>query len=211
MDVFAHKSARISALMTVHCQKILILMATVVLTGCAQDRPAPVAVVQWNASTLTAAAFAKLDANKNNQLDADELTPGLKAALPKADSDKNGSLTKAELEARLKAHLEFNAGMQSTAGILTLDGQPALGVKVTLEPEPFMSEVCKPASGITDNTGTFTLKTDGMPLPGALPGIYSVKLEKEGDTIPEKYNTKTTLGFEVAGDLPSQLMLDLTR
>ena len=33
--------------------------------------------------------------------------------------------------------------------------------------------------------------------PGLSPGFYRVEITKEGDNIPAKYNTATTLGLEI--------------
>lgn len=185
-----------------------------VAAGCGEsagERPKPVTTVSWDASKLATLAFEKLDADKDGKLSSSEMSPGLTAALARIDSDKDGSISKAELENRLSAHLKLGAGLVSAAGTLKLGGAPVAGIKVTLDPEPFMVAVGKSASAVTDKNGDFSLQSEGSPLPAVQPGIYLIRLSSpDGKTaIPEKYAAATVLGVEISGDQTSHLALDL--
>ncbi len=195
--------------------QLCFLLLVVLSAGCsdeaAPERPKPVAAVSWNASKLTSLAFEKLDADKNERLTANEQSPGLRAALPKIDADNDGAIAKPELEKRLAAHMSFGAGLVSAAGTVTLSGAPAAGIKVTLEPEPFMAAVCKSASGVTDQNGDFALQAEGSPVPAAQPGIYLIRLQSPDGkiAIPERFSTATTLGVEISAENVPHLRLDL--
>jgi hypothetical protein len=94
---------------------------------------------------------------------------------------------------------------------VTLNGRPLVEATVTLEPEPFLGDEIKAATGLTNAFGTTSpsIPKEERPDPtlpgGAHFGIYKVKISKIVDgkeTIPARYNTETTLGLEVSYDEP---------
>jgi hypothetical protein len=167
-----------------------------------------------------AQALAEYDANKDGALDAKELEacPGLRAALKRADKNGDGRLTADEIADRLAFFQE--QGMLMEVGVeVTLDGQPLAGATVTLVPEKFMGPSVKPASVVTDEAGTGTLKTEGAGEGTVACGYYRVQVSKNvqgREVVPARYNTKTVLGHEVSPDVggrgsTSTLKLRLSR
>jgi len=149
-------------------------------------------------------ALAEYDANKDGALDAKELEacPGMLSALKRADKDNNGRLTADEIADRLT--LFQQQGMQSDVSVeVMLDGRPVVGATVTLVPEKFMGQSVKPASTVTDEMGTGSLKTEGSDVQVAY-GYYRVQVSKNAqgrETIPAKYNSQTVLGQEISPDV----------
>ena len=181
--------------------------------GCGGGAPQAVPVVSWNASSLTDAAFQQYDKNANGTLEKTEFSPGITALLKTADADQDGALSRDEFEKRLAKHLNLGAGLQSIAGVVTRNGVPVAGARVTLEPEKFMQDAVKSATAKTDAQGNFELRMDGQTLPGAQPGIYLIRVTSGDDDksppIPLRYNAETELGTEIGGDLTSLLLLEL--
>jgi len=82
------------------------------------------------------------------------------------------------------------AGCAKTAdvkGRVTLDGQPVAGATVLFVPEP--GNATRPASGLTDNDGTFRLTTYRSD-DGAVPGAYRIVVRKT-KAFPEPDPTHT--------------------
>ena len=153
-----------------------------------------------------AAALADYDADGDAQLSADELKKLPAIKLKGVDSDGNGQISANELAARLRQWTEGRAGMLSFHCTVTLDGSPLSDAVVLLEPEPFLGDAVKPASGITSN-GDAILKIDPELLPtdqrmlrGVQPGVYKVRITHKSITIPARYNTETTLGQEILSE-----------
>ena len=89
---------------------------------------------------------------------------------------------------------------------ITQAGQPLAGAAVTLTPEPCLAGEIKPAAGTTGTTGVAAPKIDGSEFPGVSPGMYRVAVSKKDEqgreTLDGKFNSATTLGVEVAPDVP---------
>ena len=93
-------------------------------------------------------------------------------------------------------------------------GAPVTDAQVVVEPEPFLQRVPTPASGVTDARGEISLAGQDARFPGLYCGMYRVRVSKQQqgkETIPARYNTETTLGFEIAPDIPfrEKVLLDL--
>ncbi len=185
------------------------ICAAAAMSGCSGSSPPPVPTVSWNAAQVADAAFQEYDADRNGSLQPTELSPGLRAFVANADQNKDGTLTREEVVQRLQRHLELGTGIQGVGGMITYNGQPVKGVKVTLIPEKFMASFTKPATGVADDRGNFQLATEDQPLPGVRPGIYTVKLSGGSTPIPEKYGEQSELGTEVGGDQVSVIAIDL--
>jgi len=156
------------------------------------------------------------DANKDGFLDAVELSksPPLKSALEKFDMNHDGRLSADEIEARLRTYSDNNIGMMGTAAKFTLDDLPLEGATVTLIPEAFLGPSFKRATGVTDADGNAWFKTEGETVDGVACGLYRVEVSKKEsggkELIPAKYNSQTTLGFELAQDKRTGLSFQLT-
>jgi len=181
------------------------LMTMALAAGCRQgpkgpDKPA------FDAGAAAAAALAEYDANKDGKLDAAELKkcPALEHALPRADADGDKALSAGEIAARINKWFASGSRMMSGAAHITLDGRDLEGATVTFEPEKFLGEGFKPASGTTDAAGRVNVQGANEKFPGLYLGLYRVKVSKlvgGKETVPARYNSATTLGCEVADDI----------
>jgi hypothetical protein len=168
-------------------------------------RPPKATVPKLDPSEMAEAAIKLYDKNGDSKIAGEELSPALKASLSDntsgAPHDANGdrAYDKEELESRLKAYLKDRIPFYSVICEVSLDGNPLEGATVTYTPEPFLGPEYKAVSGKSDAQGIASL----TPLP---PGIYRVTITKDAggkETLLETYNTKTTLGQELAVGLGS--------
>jgi hypothetical protein len=174
--------------------------------GCNSDNLAPPTV---NPGAAGQAALSQYDTNKNGTLDAEELAqaPGFQAALKSCDQDGDGQLTAAEIAARVKNIVGEEVGMLQMQCMVTLDGQPLANAMVTAIPEKALGDQFRTAKGTTNAQGLAGLSMGMEGFPGMQCGIFKIEIshkdEQGVETLPAKYNTATTLGMEVALDLPT--------
>lgn len=94
--------------------------------------------------------------------------------------------------------------MNLLACAVLMNGQPLTGAEVTFEPEPFLGEVIKPATGTTERTGIARMTIGGVTPPSMMVGYYKVRISKKDasgkELLPARYNSKSILGQEVAQD-----------
>jgi hypothetical protein len=158
---------------------------------------------QVNADEAAAAAVEAYDENGDDKLSEAELAKLPALSLKSADKDGDGQVSAQEIAARIRLWSEGETGIMSFYCNVTLDGSPLEGAEVKLDPEPFLGEAVKPASGITRSDGAI-LKIDPALLPeedrylrGVQPGLYKVRIMHPSQKIPPRYNTETTLGQEI--------------
>jgi hypothetical protein len=153
------------------------------------------------------------DTNGDGKVAGDELekAPALNAALPRLDQNGDKGVTADEVAERIRVWQKMGHGLMSFAFEVTLDGRPLTDAVVTFEPESFLGDEIKPASCTTNmfGGGGATIAADDRPDPTTPPGmhlgLYKVKVSKMVDgkeSIPPKYNSETTLGQELAPDVP---------
>jgi hypothetical protein len=187
-------------------------MALPLMFGC--GGPPRVEPPALDPEAVATRAMTELDRNHDGFLDARELesSPGLKSALKSLDTDHDGKLSKDELLDRLAEFQESRVGLFITTVKVVLDGKPAAGVTVDMEPEPFMGSSIKPAHGTTDDSGRATMRIDGEKLPGCQFGFYKVRLSKKDasgqEVIPARY--ANTLGAEVPKPSNGSLVFTLS-
>ena len=170
--------------------------------GCTNG-PAPPAL---DPPSVTAAAMKQLDKDGDGRLFITEYaeSPPLVVALPRIDRDGNDVITREELEARIDYYINAPAAVVSGSVEVKLDGRLVDGATVTFIPEPFLGDVIKTTSGITDASGVAYLAGQDNEFPGLYLGLYRVTISKMKDgkeTIDEKFNTKSELAYEVCTDL----------
>lgn len=187
-------------------------LALVLCTSCARG-PAPVHQPGIDPGDAGSRAMEMYDTNQDGKVAGDELekAPGLKAALARLDQDGDKAVTADEVAARVRTWQTSGHGLLSFGYKVTLNGRPLPDATVTFEPEAFLGDELKPASGATNmmGGGGATIAKEDRPSPTTPPGmhlgLYKVKISKIADgkeTIPAKYNSATTLGQEVAMDVP---------
>jgi hypothetical protein len=144
--------------------------------------------------------MAEYDTDKDGKVAGAELekAPSLKAALANLDKNADKAVSADEVTGRIKAWQASKVGDTTAMVTVTYRGQPLAGAKVVFEPEKFLGANVKPATGTTDQRGTAGMKAEG--LMGVAPGLYKVKITKEGMALPAMYNEQTVLGAEVAND-----------
>ena len=182
---------------------VILLILSAILSGCGgqADLIKPPAI---NASAAANTAMEMFDKDSNGQLEGDELdaSPGIKSALKAVDTNSDNSVSKDELSARIQTWIDSKAGTLPASCYVTLRGRPVDGAMVTLEPEPFLADWVKPATGTTQ-MGAAELESVKF---GMQVGMYRVKISKiEGgkEKIPAKYNENTTLGAEITSASPA--------
>ena len=158
-------------------------------------------------------AIEEYDSDSDGKIAGEELdnAPALRAALPRLDADGDGAVSADEVAARVHAWKEMRTGLASVRCHVTLDGQPLAGALVVFEPESFLGEEIKPASGTSNQFGDAAPSVARADLPdptlpgGAHFGLYKVRITKPAngrETLPARYNSATTLGQEVSYDDP---------
>ncbi len=201
-------------------QRSLVVGVAIIFVGC-NFGPSAVRQPAIDASRAGKEALALYDSNHDGVISGDELehAPAIKAALPRLDTNGDGGVSADEVAARVKAWKAMESGMTSVRMHFTLDGQPLVGAKVTLEPEPFLGTEIKVATGTTTQFGDVspTIAKEDRPAPnlpgGANFGLYKVRVSKAvngKETIPARYNIETTLGQEVSYDDPGMKSNNIT-
>ena len=155
-------------------------------------------------------AVGRYDSNGDGKLDAKELekSPALAALLRTVKSHEAGHadvLTAEDIAARVEAWKKNGGVLFSSRMRVTLDGKPLEGAVVSLEPEPYLGPAYQPSSGTTNKSGYAYLSVTVEGYQGLYPGLYTVRVSKkvEGkETLPACYNEQSTLGLEVAADVP---------
>ncbi len=159
-------------------------------------------------------AMELYDKNSDSFLDGEELeqVPGVRAAMRTVDKDGDSRASAEEIAERIRSWQANKAGLTSILCDLIMDGQPLAEAIVTFEPESFLGEDIKAATGKTTIHGKLSpsIPKENRPSPdspsGLQLGFYRVRVSKVvngKETIPSKYNTETILGQQVAGDDPA--------
>lgn len=174
--------------------------------GCS-GRPAPPPLPTYDAAAAGKAALAEFDADGNGKLDAKELArcPALAMALDRADRDGDKALTADEIAARIERWFASGTIMMDGTTLVTLDGKPLAGATVTFEPEKFLGGGFDTCRGVTNELGRASPTGSNAQFPGVYVGAYRVRISKQvggKEILPARYNTESTLGYEVADDIP---------
>jgi hypothetical protein len=177
-----------------------------ILAGCGGSTPTG---LDWDSSSAAAAAITACDKNGDRQIDLGEAAacPGLRGAMDRVDTDVDGKMSSNEIANRIDYYASalttiFNGGVE-----IKLNGEPLVGAEVVFEHEPFLGAGEHVYRGTTDDHGRVDLQGGDSEFPGIHIGMYRVRISKMQDgkeTLPPKYNQETTLGCEVADDIPEQ-------
>jgi hypothetical protein len=173
------------------------------LAGCTASSVKPPGV---DADGAAAAAIELHDKDGDALLSEKELAacPGLLATLTVSDTSGDKQLSQEEISAKLNAAFGGRTGLTSVSCRATLDNRPLAGATIRLVPEAFLGSEVKSAEGVTDRSGTAVVGISEEELPEKLrnqkvvqPGIYRVEITHPSGRIPARYNTQTTLGYEL--------------
>jgi hypothetical protein len=156
-----------------------------------------------NADEAAAAAIEAYDDDEDGSLSEAELEDLPALTIATADKDGDSKVSADEIEERIRLWSDGETGLMTFYCNVTLDGRTLEGAEVKLEPEPFLGDAVKPASGVMRSDGAI-LKIDPELLPadqrtmrGVQPGLYKVRITHPSVKIPPRYNTETTLGQEI--------------
>jgi hypothetical protein len=176
------------------------------LSGCSRLSQSSVKPPSVNPNIAADKAIELCDQDGNGLLSASELAacPGLLAALANYDTSGDKQLSRDEIAARLTDMYSHGTGLTPSSCRVTLDGRPLRGAHVRLVPEPFLGGDVKSAEGDTDGSGTAPIGIADSDLPEKLRGaklmqlgVYRVEITHPTTKIPAKFNTQTTLGYEL--------------
>jgi hypothetical protein len=194
-------------------RKTYLLATLAAALGCSSG-PSRVTPPSIDADDAASAAMELYDKDSDGAINAAELeaAPGLKAAMATLDANKDGSVQEEEIAARIEAWQTTGVGITLATTRVTMDGRPLVGATVTYEPEPFLGDAMKTASGITSDLGSteVIIPKEDRPgadwPPGVQYGLFKVRISKEvngSETIPAKYNKETILGQQISNDDPA--------
>jgi hypothetical protein len=142
------------------------------------------------------------DADQNGVVSREEskALPALAAAFVHYDKDGDGGVTTDEIAARLQAMLDSRVGRMPCMCKIDLDGKPLSGAIVDFLPEACFDGALQPGRGTTNDKGIAKPVTLDAPpgLPGVQFGLYRVSVTHPRIDLPSRYNTETTLGFELS-------------
>ena len=161
-------------------------LLAVTMASCSYG-PAHVKQPGIDAARAGSMAIEQYDKNGDGEVSGDELdrAPALKAALPRLDTNGDKGVSADEVTARVNAWKEMRTGLASVRCHITLDGQPLVGADVVFEPESFLGENIKTATGKTNAYGDVapTISKEDRPDPtlpgGAHFGLYKVRISRK--------------------------------
>jgi len=188
----------------------------VLLTGCS-GRSSRVKQPAYR-SGAGAAAVDAYDTNGDGAIGGAELerVPALRESLKQVDANGDGLLTAEEIDKRIQSWRDSKIAEMAVMCQVLLDGSPLAGARVEFEPEPFLGPNLKPASGTMGANGEARVSMAAEHLsdpryPGVACGWYKIRVTSNDRKIPARYNTQTTLGCELAMNIPYQgkLLIEL--
>ena len=183
--------------------------AWVLCVGCSGDSPS-LKMPPLDPAAIAQAAVSRYDANGDGKLDAKELeaSPALGAllrAVKSRDAGHPDSLAAEDIAARVEAWKQSGSVLLGGRCKVTLDGKRLAGAVVTWEPEPYLGPSYRPLSGTSTDHGYTYLAPALEGIQGIYPGLYTVRISKKvqgKETLPARYNEQSTLGREIAADVP---------
>ena len=181
--------------------------ASLILAGCCSRVPTGPDRPEFDAVTSGQQAIGTYDKDGDGQISGEELKacPALEMALPRVDKNGDSAISADEVADRITYFQTAKTTIISGSTEVTMSGEPVVGATVTFEPETFMGSQFKTCTGETDERGVAFVTGHDSKFPGIYLGFYRVRIsKKEGDreTIPAKYNTESTLGYEATDDIP---------
>ena len=189
---------------------LLLLALLLIVSASCRRGITPVGQPSIDPATAGKMAMEQYDTNHDGVVSGAELdkVPSFKSALAIIDTNGDKGVSAEEVAARVNAWKAMKTGMTSVRAHVTLDGQPLTNTEVVLEPESFLGDQVKKATGTTNQFGDVApviAKEDreNPTLPGGVHfGFYKVRFTKQGAALPAKFNTETIIGQEVSYDDP---------
>lgn len=183
---------------------MLLGVSTVSFVGCSRG-PAAIHVPYVDAAAASQQALELYDTNRDGQLSPAEIAacPGILGHFAIYDTDKSGSVSQHEIEMRIAELRASRTGLTSLRIRVRMNGRPLKGAKVKLVPEKYLGDELKVAWGTVNARGSASMDIKDEDLPstehgliGVHFGTYKIEVTHPSVSIPAKYNTQTTLGYE---------------
>jgi hypothetical protein len=128
----------------------------------------------------------------------------VKAAVHQIDPSGNQGVTAETIAARIRVWKDSRLGALALRCRVLHNGHPLPDAEVKFEPETFLAPNVRTTIEKTgkDGVAAFTKlnSSQGSAATALGPGFYRIEITKRGVDIPAQYNTKTTLGLEIAMD-----------
>jgi hypothetical protein len=176
---------------------LMVSLSLMVSAGCDRGakRISPPAV---SGAAAGRAAMEEYDGDQDGKLNAAELEKcaALKSVAKKLDPKGEG-VTAKMIEDAIVASQNNRIGRITYSCVVLHNDKPLEKATVKFVPEKFLGASFPGAVGTTNAAGGA-----GMSIPDAKPdgvaiGFYRVEITKDGENIPAKYNTESTLGVGI--------------
>jgi len=186
--------------------KILCLAFLSILTGCSNGPPA-LRAPYLDPESAAADAIELYDKDGDGQLSVAELEDcsGILASISAYDKNGDEQVSAEEIAQRLQTFVDSKVAIGRLIVSVRLDGSSLEGATIRFIPEDYLGDEIKPAMGQTNGSGTAAMAVAKEDLPesqkelvGVHFGTYRVEITHPSISIPAKYNTESTLGFEPA-------------
>lgn len=192
----------------------MVIVFILSLGGCSRG-PIAVHVPDVDPADASEQAMELYDTDHNGSLSDQELAncPGIQRHQQLYDKDGNGAISREEIEEQLRQLLSSRVGVTTLRIDVRMKGRPLAGAQIKLVPEKYLGEDVKVAYGTTNARGTARMDirdadslSSEQGLLGVHYGTYKVEVTHPEVSIPEKYNTQTTLGYETEKGNPNFLV-----
>ena len=189
-----------------------ISVAFAALVGGCSGGPEYVKPPKIDPASAATQALELYDKNHDGKLNQEELAqcPGVLISIEKYDTNHDKMIDEEEFRTRLQDLLKHGTGGTELAANVKYQGKPLAGATVVFEPEPYLGDDIQMAQGITSNAGIASLGIPPEKVPAALQkmkliqyGTFKVRVTHPTMTIPAKFNTETTLGYETISGEPT--------
>ena len=179
----------------------------VVCLGCHTQQPARLLAPGFSVDQAATAILDRADANGDGGIDAAEAArvPALKQASADLDRDGDKRLSREELLGWLNEIRQSRVAINPLGLTVTHRGKPLSNAQVRLVPEDFLGAGIQPAAGTTDAGGLVRPVMNGSQHPGVNCGLYKIEISGQGTDgrpLPARFNTATTVGLAVGGEIP---------
>ena len=175
----------------------MVAVCSLVVSGCDMGAKAihPPSV---KPAAAAQAAMEEYDADTDGKISGDELDKcaALRSMLRGLNPDGK-EITADMIQAAIDGWLQAGFGRTSYICAVTHNGKPLVQATVRFLPERFLGASYPVAVGTTTADGVATMSIPDADPPGVAMGFYRVEITKDGESIPDKYNSQSALGVAI--------------
>lgn len=177
------------------------------ITGCGSRQPARLTAPSFSAEQAATAILTRADANSDGSIDAGEASrvPALKQAIRDLDNDGDKRLSREELLGWFEEIRRSRVAINPLGLTIIHRGKPLGNALLQLVPEDFLGPGVSIATGTTDAAGLVRPAIAGSQHAGVNCGLYRIEISgrgNDGRPLAARFNTATTLGLAVGGQVP---------